>query len=32
VIDCVFPFEDIREAHRLAEGGHKRGHAVVVIR
>ncbi len=32
VIDKVFPFEDIVEAHRLAEGGHKRGHAVVAIR
>ena len=32
VIDRVFPFDDIREAHRLAEGGHKRGHAVVLIR
>ena len=31
VIDRVFPFENIREAHRLAEGGHKRGHAVVLI-
>ena len=32
VIDRTFPLEDIREAHRLAEGGHKRGHAVVLIR
>lgn len=31
VIDRVFPFEDIVEAHRLAESGHKRGHAVVKI-
>ena len=32
VIDRVFPFEDIAQAHRLAEGGHKRGHAVVLVR
>ena len=32
VIDRTFAFEDIREAHRLAEGGHKRGHAVVLVR
>ncbi len=32
VIDRTFPLDDIREAHRLAEGGHKRGHAVVMIR
>lgn len=31
VIDRVFPFEEIVEAHRLAESGHKRGHAVVKI-
>jgi NADPH:quinone reductase-like Zn-dependent oxidoreductase len=31
VIDRVFPFDQIAEAHRLAEGRHKKGHAVVTI-
>ena len=31
VIDQSFPLEEIAEAHRLAEGGHKRGHAVVLM-
>ncbi len=31
VIDHTFPLEQIVEAHWLAEGGHKRGHAVVLI-
>ena len=32
VIDRIFPFDEIAQAHRLAESGHKRGHAVVKIR
>ena len=31
VIDRAYPLEEIAEAHRLAEGGHKRGHVVVVM-
>jgi NADPH:quinone reductase-like Zn-dependent oxidoreductase len=31
VIDRRFTLDQIADAHRLAEGGHKRGHALVVI-
>lgn len=31
VIDRCFSLDEIAEAHRLAESGHKKGHAVVVI-
>jgi NADPH:quinone reductase-like Zn-dependent oxidoreductase len=31
VIDRRYPFSEIAEAHRLAEGGHKKGHVVVVV-
>jgi NADPH:quinone reductase-like Zn-dependent oxidoreductase len=31
VIDRRFPFEQIAEAHRLAESGRKKGHAVVLM-
>jgi len=31
VIDRCYPLAQIVEAHRLAEGGHKKGHAVVVM-
>ncbi len=31
VIDQVFPFAKMREAHALAESGHKRGSAVVTL-
>lgn len=31
VIDRRYPFAEIAAAHRLAEGGHKKGHVVVVV-
>jgi len=31
VIDRCYPLEHIAEAHRLAESGHKKGHAVVLV-
>ena len=31
VIDRCYPLGQISEAHRLAESGHKKGHAVVVV-
>ena len=31
VIDRCYPLAQIGEAHRLAESGHKKGHAVVVV-
>jgi len=31
VIDRRYPLAEIAEAHRLAEGGHKKGHVVVVM-
>jgi len=31
VIDRRYSFRDIVDAHRLAEGGHKKGHVVVVV-
>ncbi len=31
VIDCVFPFEQIVEAHRRVDTGRKRGNVVVVL-
>ena len=31
VIDRCYPLERIAEAHRLAESGHKKGHAVVIV-
>ena len=31
VIDTRFPFDRIADAHRLAESGHKRGHALVLV-
>jgi NADPH:quinone reductase-like Zn-dependent oxidoreductase len=31
VIDTRYPLAEIAKAHRHAEGGHKKGHVVVVI-
>jgi NADPH:quinone reductase-like Zn-dependent oxidoreductase len=31
VIDRCYPLANIVEAHRLAEGGHKKGHVAMVV-
>ena len=31
VIDCVYPFEQIREAYRRVETGRKRGNVVITV-